>query len=377
MATIKECPEDFVVKEIKKLRLKDRGEFAYFLLRKKGITTLDAVRRVARKLGVEEHRIGIGGLKDKDAITEQYISVQKPLRIRELKDDELSLTFLGYCDQPIKPGEIEGNYFEIKIRRLNKGKIQRLHDRIELVKRFGFENYFGEQRFGSAKFADMFIAKLLLEEKYEEALREYLTSMADKRRKKALLKSWGRWSEFMKLMPQNSSIEKGVVKSLMRGASYEEALRRLPKRVKLLFSFAYQSYLWNRYLSTFVRRYFKHCGVPFLKWSLAFTTEMSERVYQDIKGLEIPFLGTEHKPADTKIRIIIGEVLEEEGLNALRLDVNRVGIKLFTDGLRKAFVHPREMKVLDVGESSMRISFVLPPGSYATVLLRKLLCSSI
>ena len=104
---------------------------------------------------------------------------------------------------------------------------------------------------------------------------------------------------------------------------------------------------------------------------------MSERVYQDIKGLEIPFLGIEHKPADTKIRIIIGEVLEEEGLNALRLDVNRVGIKLFTDGLRKAFVHPREMKVLDVGESSMRISFVLPPGSYATVLLRKLLCSSI
>ena len=221
MATIKECPEDFVVKEIKKLRLKDRGEFDYFLLRKKGITTLDAVRRVARELGVEEHRIGIGGLKDKDAITEQYISVQKPLRIKELRDGELSLTFLGYCDQPIKPGEIEGNYFEIKIRRLNKGKIQRLHDRIELVKRFGFENYFGEQRFGSAKFADMFIAKLLLEEKYEEALREYLTSMADKRRKKALLKSWGRWSEFMRLMPQNSSIEKGVVKSLMRGASYE------------------------------------------------------------------------------------------------------------------------------------------------------------
>ncbi len=375
MAKLKERPEDFFVREIKNLNLKEKGRYAYFLLRKRNMTTLDAVRRVAKELGVSAETVGTAGLKDKEAITEQFISVENPRAIKNLREENLTLTFLGYGDEPVRMGEIEGNYFEITVRSIGKKKREYLRRSIDFVREFGFENYFGEQRFGSIKFAQEFVAKLLLKGDYEGALKEYLTSMKDRRRRRELLKRWGRWKEFIKFMPQTSELELSIVRDLIKGKTFEETLSRLPKRIKLLFSFAYQSYLWNRYLNTFVVRYFKHCSVPFLRWRLSFIREITPEVFEEIKDLEIPFLGTQYKPSNKKIELIIREVLEEEGLTPQDLEARRIGIKLLSDGVRKAFVFPKDLKVLEEGGDFVKLSFVLPPGSYATVLLRKLLCS--
>jgi len=375
MAKLKERPEDFFVREIKNLNLKEKGRYAYFLLRKRNMTTLDAVRRVAKELGVSAETVGTAGLKDKEAITEQFISVENPRAIKNLREENLTLTFLGYGDEPVRMGEIEGNYFEITVRSIGKKKREYLRRSIDFVREFGFENYFGEQRFGSVKFAREFVAKLLLKGDYEGALKEYLTSMKDRRRRRELLKRWGRWKEFIKFMPQTSELELSIVRELIKGKTFEEALSRLPKRIKLLFSFAYQSYLWNRYLNTFVVRYFKHCSVPFLQWRLSFIREITPEVFEEIKDLEIPFLGTQYKPSNKKIELIIREVLEEERLTPQDLEACRIGIKLLSDGVRKAFVFPKDLKVLEEGGDFVKLSFVLPPGSYATVLLRKLLCS--
>ncbi len=375
MAKLKERPEDFFVREIKNLNLKEKGRYAYFLLRKRNMTTLDAVRRVAKELGVSAETVGTAGLKDKEAITEQFISVENPRAIKNLREENLTLTFLGYGDEPVRMGEIEGNYFEITVRSIGKKKREYLRRSIDFVREFGFENYFGEQRFGSVKFAREFVAKLLLKENYEGALKEYLTSMKDRRRRRELLKRWGRWKEFIKFMPQTSELELSIVRDLIKGKTFEETLSRLPKRIKLLFSFAYQSYLWNRYLNTFVVRYFKHCSVPFLQWRLSFIREITPEVFEEIKDLEIPFLGTQYKPSNKKIELIIREVLEEEGLTPQDLEARRIGIKLLSDGVRKAFVFPKDLKVLEEGGDFVKLSFILPPGSYATVLLRKLLCS--
>ncbi len=377
MARIKESPEDFYVKEIKKLKLSNRGRFAYFLLRKRGISTLDALYRLSKELKVPLERVGVGGLKDKEAVTEQYVSVEEPRIIKDIKGKDFSLKFLGYSEEPMTLGSIEGNYFEITIRRVNSSERRRIKRGLELVRKLGFENYFGEQRFGSAKHSDRFIAKLLLEEKYEDALKEYLTSMGDRKRRKELLKLWGDWNRFIKVMPQSSHIELSIVRKLMKGASYKEALSSLPRRVKLLFAFAYQSYLWNRYLSTFVVRYFKHCSVPFLRWRLSFIKELPEHIFKELENLEIPFLGTEHKPAIKKVEIIIREVLEEENLLLEDVEAERIGIKLFTDGVRKAFVKPSDLKILEEGKTHLKLAFSLPAGSYATILVRKLLCSPV
>ena len=375
MVRIKESPEDFYVREIKYLEFEPEGRYAYFLMRKKNLSTLEAVKIVAKHLRVPEDKVGFGGLKDKKSVSEQFISVDGLKEIRELKTDNLELRFLGRGNRPVSLGEIEGNYFEVVVRGLGPKKKSLLKERIPFVKRFGFENYFGEQRFGSAAHAEEFILKHLLRRDYEGAVKEYLTSMRDKKRRKALLKAWGRWREFMRLMPKGSHVELNMVRSLMKGKSFEEVLFELPKSVKLMFLFAYQSYLWNRYLSTFVIRYFKHCSVPFLRWRLAFITRIGENVFREIRDMEIPFLGVELRPESKKIELIIREVLEEEGLKEEDLRAERIGVKLFSDGKRRAFVFPEGLKVLEEGRDFVKLSFTLPPGSYATVLLRKLLCS--
>lgn len=375
---IKEEPSDFYVKEIKTLPIRERGKFAYYLLKKENLTTIDALREVSRALGIPLKSIGFLGLKDKKAITEQFISVEATKKLpKNLRGKSWELSFVGFGDEPLRLGEFEGNYFEVVIRGVTKRHKKVFERMLPLVEKYGCENYFGEQRFGSVKHAQEFVLKHLLKHDYEEAMKEYLTSLKDKRLKKELLKAWKDWDRFLALMPKGSQAEVEVVKALKRGESFKNAFMVLPKNVRLMFVFAYQSYLWNRYLYTFVVRYLSHCKTPFLKWELAFFSEMNERVWEEIKDLEIPYLGTDYPPQNKKVELIIGEVLQEEGITPKMLMAERIGIKLFSDGQRKAFFKPKNLKVLEENKGSLKLSFELPPGSYATVLLRKLFCSDI
>lgn len=379
---IKEKPEDFYVKEIKDLNLKDKGEFAFFLLRKKDMTTIDAIRHISRRFNIPLKNISFAGLKDKKAITEQYISIkglksEVVERLGNYQAENLSLRFLGFSDKGTELGEIEGNYFEITVRGITRRHRAVFSYMKDLVSEFGCENYFGEQRFGSVKHAKEFVIKHLLKHDYEEAMKEYLTSLKNKRLKKMLIKAWRDWERFLELMPKGSTPETEVIQALKRGESFKNAFMVLPKNVRLMFAFAYQSYLWNRYLHTFIVRYLRYCRTPFIKWELAFFNEMSERIWKEIKDIEISYLGLDYPPKNKKIEIIIKEVLKEEKITYKMLMAERIGIKLFSDGVRKAFFKPVDLKVIEDKGKTMKLAFTLPPGSYATVLLRKLFCSNI
>ncbi len=375
MFQIKKNPKDFFVKEILEIPFKDKGEYAYFRLKKVDRNTVDVIRELAQKWKIPVKNITFAGLKDKNAITEQYIAVKGLKNIpKTLEGEGYKLTFLGFYDKPLELGEFKGNYFEIIVRNVSKRERERAEKNIEFVQKYGFANYFGEQRFGSIKNAKEFLIKYLLNHDYEGALKEYLLSYSDWKIKRKLKKLWGRWKDFLRVMPKGATYERKVVEELSKGVSFKQAFMALPKNVRLMFAFTYQSYLWNRYLYRFIVRYFSYCEVPsgIKNWTYAFYNKMNDRIFEEIKDLEIPYLGIEHKPSSPKVERIIKEVLEEEGITPSILQEERIGIKLFSDGIRKAIALPQNLNLERLGRATVKVSFILPPGSYATVLLKKI-----
>lgn len=375
MFKIKSKPEDFYVKEIIDIPLKNKGEYAYYRLKKKDRNTVDIVRELSKKFRLPVKDITFAGLKDKNAITEQYLAIKGLKNPPEkVEGENYKLTLVGFSDQPLELGKFKGNYFEIVVRNVSKRERENAERNIPFVEKYGFANYFGEQRFGSIKNAKEFLIKHLLKHKYEDALREYLLSYSDWRMKRKLKKLWGNWKAFLKEMPKAATYERKVVEELSKGVSFKQAFMALPKNVRLMFAFTYQSYLWNRFLYRFVVRYFPHCIVPagIKDWQYAFYTKMNDTIFEEIKDLEIPYLGIEYKPKNPKVEKIINEVLQEEGITEEILQAERIGIKLFTDGVRKAIAIPQGLKMERISRSAVKVSFILPPGSYATVLLRKL-----
>jgi len=381
MFKIKEKPEDFFVKEIIDIPLGDSGEYAYYKLRKVDRNTIDIVRELAKRFSLPVKNITFAGLKDKNAVTEQYLAIKGLKKIpKEVEGKNYKLSLVGFSDQPLELGNFKGNYFEIVVRNVSKGERINAERNLEFIQKYGFANYFGEQRFGSVKNAKEFIVKHLLAHKYEEALREYLLSYSDWRMKRRLKKLWGNWKEYLKAMPKQAIYERKIVEELAKGVSYKQSFLALPKNIRLMFAFTYQSYLWNRFLYRFIVRYFSFCEVPqgIKDWTYAFYTHMNDTIFEKVKNLEIPYLGKEYKPSDPKVAKIIEEILSEEGISEETLNQERIGIKLFTDGVRKAIAIPKDLKMERVSRSAVKVSFTLPPGSYATVLLRKLfLCQHI
>ena len=375
MFKIKEKPQDFYVKEIIDVPIKEKGEYALYRLKKVDRNTVDVVRELANKFRIPVKNVTFAGLKDKNAVTEQFLAIKGLKNPPEVVEgDNYKLTLVGFTDRPLELGEFKGNYFEIVVRNVSKKERERAEKNLPFVAKYGFANYFGEQRFGSVRHAKEFIVKHLLKHKYEDALREYLLSYSDWRMKRKLKKLWGNWREYLKAMPKGAIYERKVVEELAKGVSFKQAFLALPKNVRLMFAFTYQSYLWNRFLYRFVVRYFPYCEVPagVKDWNYAFYKRMNEIIFREIKNLEIPYLGIEYKPQNRKVAKVMEEVLKEEGITPELLNEERIGIKLFSDGVRKAIAIPEGLKMERLGRSVVKLSFTLPPGSYATVLLRKL-----
>ena len=75
---IKQRAEDFFVEELPLYEAAGEGEHMFVLVEKRGQTTTDVMRRVAKLFHVPRSEVGYAGLKDKHAITRQHLSVHLP-----------------------------------------------------------------------------------------------------------------------------------------------------------------------------------------------------------------------------------------------------------------------------------------------------------
>ena len=322
---LKQKPEDFVVREVFKPELSG-GKFSYYLLRKRLATTQQAVAFASHRFRISPKYINFAGTKDRDAVTEQYISISRgPAKSLSSGDGRIELTYLGQGRERINLGANEGNGFEVVARDITKKPRP-----VAL-----FPNYFDEQRFGH-EMNNLKAGRFILQGKLGEAC--------------SLLPET---QQHLEIHPQD----------------FAGALRSIPKPILRFYPHAVQSYIWNLTASAIISRHpHKNLDTPIGK--LAFPTKAAA---PDIQSLYLPIPGhsTESLPKEMQ------EVLSQEGL-ALD-DFRQPKFPEFnTEGsVRSLFaqsqnlsIGPLEKDELNPKKKKCLVKFFLPKGSYATMLLK-------
>jgi len=92
-ARLKSTPDDFIVRELLNIDFDEQGEHVYLYIRKCGLNTQDVVEQLQRLFRCASVDIGVSGLKDKNAITEQWFSVRSPM---ELSDTPIEQTAMKH-----------------------------------------------------------------------------------------------------------------------------------------------------------------------------------------------------------------------------------------------------------------------------------------
>lgn len=149
-ATFKLTPEDFQVNEFFEGEFSGEGEHIVLKIEKRGLTTEEVVKSLARLINKPVRLISYAGLKDRQALSTQWLSVHAPGEeiegIEKLEASGWRVLESTRHNKKLRPGFLTGNHFVVKLR--NVSDEQDLVARIEQIKVTGVPNYFGEQRFG-------------------------------------------------------------------------------------------------------------------------------------------------------------------------------------------------------------------------------------
>jgi tRNA pseudouridine13 synthase len=381
---IRKKPEDFEVTEIPLYEASGEGEFLFLRVRKRGMGTFEAVRRLAQALRIPEREIGYAGLKDARAVTTQWISVPGGIadRVEALALPGITVLEARRHGNKLRIGHLRGNRFSIVVRGAPADGLERAADVLDVLLRRGAPNYFGEQRFG-ARGASHLYGEAILRRDYDTFLKRFLGGPPAGERDPRILKSReafeaGRIREAYDLMPMNRRSEKKCLHGLLRFKDPERACMAIPKRMRQMYVSSFQSALYNRALEQRIR------GVDRLEdGDLAFV-HRSYRVFpvadaaseQDrCTAFEIspsgPIFGTRTPLPEGAPGALERALLAESGLKVEDF-APQGGLRF--DGSRRPLRIPiKEAVLADAGNGAFRVDFVLPSGSFATAVMREIL----
>ncbi|HHS92627.1 MAG TPA: tRNA pseudouridine(13) synthase TruD [Campylobacterales bacterium] len=143
---------DFIVDEIPLYKFTGEGEHLIVHVRKKDMTTWEMVSAIAKYCKIKQRDIGYAGLKDKHAMTMQYISLPAKNNEEILKTfNHEKIKILGTYrhNNKIRVGHLKGNHFKIRLKKVLGVQKDKLDSVLSWIKKNGVPNYFGHQRFGN------------------------------------------------------------------------------------------------------------------------------------------------------------------------------------------------------------------------------------
>lgn len=319
-AVVRATPEDFLVEEQIPYALAGTGEHLWIKVRKRGLNTEQVAKQLARMAEITRREVGYAGMKDRHAVTVQWFSLYLPGRADPQWSRHLEgMTILESLrhTRKLKTGALSGNRFVIVLRDC-LGDRDAVLRRVEEVRAKGVPNYFGEQRFGHdggniAAAQAMFSGKLSVRDRkqagiYLSAARSFLFNQVLARR--VAVRSW------------DCALE-------------GEALNLNGSR----------SFFVSEIIDETIRR----------------------RIAEGDVHPSGPLWGRGELATRMAVRKLETEVINEHadlarGLENAGLEQERRALRLF----------PRELRIEWLDAQSLRLEFSLPPGSYATVLLREI-----
>lgn len=144
---IKFDPEDFEVEEIPAYEPSGQGDFLYLWIEKRDMGAEYFTRQIARRLDLPVGEIGTAGLKDRRAVTRQMVSLPAAIeaRLPQLDGDGITVLRVSRHGNKLRPGHLHGNRFRILIREPASVDVNAILERIRL---HGLPNFYGPQRFG-------------------------------------------------------------------------------------------------------------------------------------------------------------------------------------------------------------------------------------
>ncbi len=150
-AQLKATAEDFQVIEQLGFEFSGQGDFLMVHIRKRGENTSYVANELAKACGVPSKQVSWAGLKDRHAVTEQWLCVQNPkqdLDIAVFEDEHPAVNILAAQrhNQKLRPGDLIGNQFVVRLTQVSD--VANVCQCLEQIKLFGVPNYYGAQRFG-------------------------------------------------------------------------------------------------------------------------------------------------------------------------------------------------------------------------------------
>lgn len=379
---IKETIKDFVVSEVADIFPEHRGEYSLYVLKKFNISTWDALGEIAKFLRISMNSIGFGGLKDKKAIANQFITIKNGPK-KDIKTKNFQLIYLGQTTKPMSKELLLGNKFEIIIKNFSVEE-EKLAKEIELVKKLGIPNYFDEQRFGSVKTSKEFAAREIIKGNYEKALYLMLAEGSPSEIKKTrkfrdcLKKNWRNFEKCIELATLNWEREllKFLSEKKPSKRTFKRALNMVDQEYIFFLGNAYQSYLWNEILKEVLLilkvQIFK---ISYLLGSLYFYKTLTQNQYEILRSLKLPLPCPKlkfDKEEELNLFDIYERICQKEGFSGLQ------NLRTFIKGLvfktypRPAIVFPEDLNFEKLDKTTVKLSFFLEKGSYATLVIKRI-----
>lgn len=322
---IKQIPDDFQVEEIPLYEPSGTGDHLYLWIEKRNISAEYLLRHLARTLEISRLEIGMAGMKDRRAITRQFVSIPAwaEAKLPNVETDEIHVLSATRHRNKLKTGHLRGNRFSIRVRDVPLEAHSRALPIAERVQAIGFPNYFGDQRFGQDR----------------------------------------------------ETLETGL--ALLHG---EKSDRSIPKpRRKFLLRLALsavQSDLFNQCLAhrlenDLIEKVLLGDVMQVTASGGVFVVEDPEQEQPRFETGEIvttgPLFGPKMRNPEGQVAEYEAQILQQSGLTREHFCKFR---KHTPGGRRPYLIRPKNLQIENEAEG-LRFTFTLPSGVYATTLLRE------